>query len=317
MRYVNLGNTDVKVSQLCLGTVNYGGTVDDREAFRQLNRFLDAGGNFLDSARVYVDGGSEEALGRWFSRYGTRCQTVLCTKGGHPPMPQWHIRRCDPENLSYDLDMSLRALKTDYIDLYLMHRDNRDVPVADLVEWMEEQKRVGKILHYGCSNWSLNRIREAQAYAVSHGYDGFCASEQMYSLADVNPECVAGADMHVLDAFDRRYHKESGMSMMAYMSIANGYLMKLFRNQEIRPFTHQIYRNEGSLAVLNWLKEHVLDKSDITVEDICLHYLYSRDFSLIALAAFRNEEQMEAALAGVDKEIPVEWMEELARLKRN
>ncbi len=318
MRYVNLGNTDVKVSQLCMGTGSFGGRVSDDVAFHQLNRFLEVGGNFVDSARVYGLGASEEVLGRWFSQYGTRHQTILCTKGGHPELGNWNHRRCNPENLSYDLDLSLKALKTDYIDLFLPHRDDPSVPVADLVEWMEEQKCKGKILHYGCSNWTLSRIREAQTYAASRGYEGFCASEQMYSLADVNAEKMVESDMHVLDARDRAFHRESGMSMIAYMSISNGYLMKKFRDQPVWPFISEKYDNPGSNAILKWLKNNIRDDpKEYTVEDICLHYLYSRDFHVIALASFRTNDQMEAVFAGLDKNIPISMMEELAALKRN
>lgn len=317
MKYVNLGNTDIKISQLCMGTVNYGTKVPEEVAFRQLDRFLEAGGNFLDTARVYGDGVSEETIGKWFVQSGKRDQVVLCTKGGHPVMGDWANSRCTVENLTYDLAESLKALQTDYIDLYLMHRDKRDVPVEELIDWMEEQKAAGKIRYYGCSNWDLARIQAAQAYAASKGYDGFVASEQMYSLADVNAENVAGADMHVLDAQDRQYHEETGMAMMAYMSIANGYLMKAVRGEEIGPWQHRIYDNEVNETLISQIKELLAENPEYTVEDICYHFIFALPCHAVALAAFSNDVQMETALAACEKDVSVEWMEKLFKEKKN
>ena len=316
MRYITLGNTDVKVSQLCMGTVNYGTKVSEEEAFRQMDRFVEAGGNFLDTARVYGDGISEETIGKWFVMSGNRDKIILCTKGGHPVMGDWANSRCDVENLTKDLSESLKALQTDHIDLYLMHRDNPKVPVAELIDWMEAQKQTGKILHYGCSNWTLARIREAQEYAESKGYEGFVASEQMCSLADVNARMVAGADMHVLDAADCQYHQETGMSMMAYMSIANGYLMKQVRGTEVGQFQKMIYDNEANQAMIEWLKANIHEKeTEYTIEDICFHYIYSLPFSAIALAAFSNEKQMEAALRSCEVEVPGCLIEQVVKYK--
>jgi len=316
MRYVALGKTEVIVSQLCMGTVNYGTKISEEEAFRQMDRFVEVGGNFLDTARVYGDGISEQTIGKWLVASGNRDKIILCTKGGHPIMGDWANSRCDVENLKKDLAESLDALQTGYIDLYLMHRDNPKVPVAELIDWMEEQKQAGKIRHYGCSNWTLARIREAQAYAESKGYEGLVASEQMCSLAEVNAQMVAGADMHVLDDTDCQYHQETGMAMMAYMSIANGYLMKQVRGVEVGQFQKMVYDNEANRSMIEWLKANLsTDGANYTIEDICFHYIYSLPINAIALAAFRNEEQMEAALRSCEIEVPGSLIEQVARYK--
>ena len=321
MKYVTLGTTDVKVSQLCLGTSNYGSSQTEEWGFHVMDRFLDAGGNFLDTAKVYGDFGpfksaSENTIGKWLTARGNRDKVIIATKGGHPIIPFFHESRVGAAFLEDDLNASLTHLQTDYIDLYFAHRDNPAVPVEELVDWFHKQQQAGKIRYYGCSNWSLDRIKAAQEYAAKMGYTGFVASEQMYSLADANAKQVAVVDMHVLDAADREYHAKTGMAMMAYMSLAGGYLMKKIRGGEINDRQKGNYDNAANEAIVQWLEAN-LKGTEYTIEDMCMNFLLTRPFNSIALASFSSDVQMDAILKAVDKEVPKEMIDALAALKTN
>ena len=143
MDRVSLTNTDLQVSQLCLGTADFGTKKSREEAFRQMDIFLDGGGNFIDTAHVYGDwacdekGRSEKVIGEWLK--GKRDQVILSSKGCHPPIDNMLCSRVDPGNLHKDVEESLSQLQTDYVDLYFLHRDNPQVPAGELLEALEEE----------------------------------------------------------------------------------------------------------------------------------------------------------------------------------
>ena len=180
MKRVLLNNTDLYVSPLSIGTVNYGTSIDTRDAKAQLDRFVELGGNFIDTAHVYGDwvpgprGRSEKVIGEWLKETGLRKDVVISTKGAHPDISDTSISRVNPEAIEKDLNESLERLNTDYIDLYFLHRDNPDVPVEELLDTLEEARIAGKIRYYGCSNWSISRISEAIEYARKQNISGFC-----------------------------------------------------------------------------------------------------------------------------------------------
>ncbi len=321
MKYVTLGTTGIKVSQLCLGTSNYGSSQSEEWGFHVMDRFVDAGGNFFDTARVYGDwspipAASEKTIGKWLSERKNRDKVIITTKGGHPIIPFFDQHRVGADYLEKDLNESLSHLQTDYIDLYLLHRDNPNVPVEELMDWFHKQQKAGKIRFYGCSNWSLERIIAAQEYAAKMGYTGFVAAEQMYSLADVNADHVSRLSMHVLDKADRDYHEKTGMAMMAYMSLAGGYLMKKIRGGSINDMQKSNYDNAANAAIVQWLETH-LKGTEFTVEDMCVNFVLSRPFNSIALASFSSDAQMDGILNAVDKNVPKAMMDALAALKTN
>ncbi|HET8844709.1 MAG TPA: aldo/keto reductase, partial [Ktedonobacteraceae bacterium] len=164
MQYRDIPHTNLHPSALCLGTGSFGTGIDASSAFRLLDIFLEHGGTFIDTARVYgawVPNGlglSEKVIGQWVNERHVREQIVLGTKGAHPVFSARHIPRLAPQDIIADLDESLRCLQTEYIDLYWLHRDDPQRPVADILETLNEQVRQGKIRYFGCSNWHVERI---------------------------------------------------------------------------------------------------------------------------------------------------------------
>jgi aryl-alcohol dehydrogenase-like predicted oxidoreductase len=176
MKYGNVKGVEKPISRLVLGTmiINNG---DLRKSFDLLDAVFELGGTALDTAHVY---GSEEPIGLWMKERGNRDKVVILDKGAHPS----NRPRVTPADITSDLSDSLARLKTDYIDVYMLHRDDPDVPVGPIVEVLNEHLSAGRIHAFGGSNWKYERIQEANEFAEAHGLVPFSASSPNYGLAE-------------------------------------------------------------------------------------------------------------------------------------
>ncbi len=317
---IRITNTELTVSPLCLGTGNYGTAIEDGAARRQMDRFLDGGGNFIDTAHIYGDWGdrgpaiSERIIGQWLSDRGNRSQVVISTKGAHPKLDSMQISRLDGSSIRSDLQGSLKSLQTDYIDLYFLHRDDPSIPVEEILGVLEEARVRGDIRYYGCSNWSLERMIQAQTYAAEAGLGGFACNQLMWSLADINLEGIWDKTMEVMDKETYGYHKESNLGAMAYTSIAKGYFSRRAGGQAIDPSMNGIYGNPSNDAIFEYLMRNMPE--DYTIFELCLLYFRVQPFSAIPIASFSNDRQMEEALGSLKKECPAELLETVSRMKQ-
>ena len=201
MQYVHLGRSGVKVSRLCLGTMNFGPETSEADSFAIMDRALELRINFFDTANVYGwklgEGWTEQIVGRWLKQGGRRDKVVLATKV-FGRMGEWpnqsrlsalHIRRA--------CDESLRRLGTDYIDLYQMHHVDRESPWEEIWQAMEQLVREGKILYVGSSNFAGWHLAQAQELARSRHFLGLVSEQSLYNLAErtieleVIPACKA------------------------------------------------------------------------------------------------------------------------------
>ena len=156
-----------------------------------LDAFVAAGGTCLDTAHIYGGGKSERAVGNWLNRGNNREKMVVLDKGAHHDSSG---PRVNPEAILADLTESLNRLQIETIDLYLLHRDDPNVPVGPIVECLNEQYRFGKIRAFGGSNWTTERIQEANNYAGMYGLKPFVASSPHLSLAvPSGPPCGQAA----------------------------------------------------------------------------------------------------------------------------
>ena len=287
---------------LGLGTANFGTSVSEQDAFAQMDRFMEQGGALLDTARVYGDwepgtcGLSEKTVGRWLSSRGARERVVLVTKGGHPPLDNMALSRVTPAAIRQDLAQSLSHLQTDYVDFYLLHRDDPTVPVGEILDCLEEQRQQGRLRQYGCSNWSTARIEEAQAYAMRRGFAGFSVYQVQYSLPAVNRAPLARSGMCTLDGAARAFHRRTGMPVMAYMAMGGGALQKLVHTGTLPASLQEMYGNETNRALASLLREKGATPQAIT--RYVLAFLWEEpNFTVIALVSFRQMDQLEDCLA--------------------
>jgi aryl-alcohol dehydrogenase-like predicted oxidoreductase len=158
VQYGQISGIDKQVSRLVQGTIMLREETRN-ESFALLDAVYEAGGNAFDTARHYA-AGTESTFGKWVRERGRRDEVVVIGKGAHPIQGR---SRVTPDDITADLEESLRQFGFDDVDLYLLHRDDETVPVGPIVEVLDQHRRAGKIRAYGGSNWSHRRIADANA----------------------------------------------------------------------------------------------------------------------------------------------------------
>ncbi len=202
MKYVHLGRSGLKVSRLCLGTMNFGPETSEPDSGAIMERALELGINFFDTADVYGgqigEGITEQILGRWFAQdRGRRDKVVLATKV-FGRMGEWpNQSRLSALHIKRACEDSLRRLQTDYIDLYQMHHIDRESPWEEIWQAMEQLCREGKVLYVGSSNFAGWHLAQAQEMAKQRNFLGLVSEQSLYNLNDrmieleVIPACEA------------------------------------------------------------------------------------------------------------------------------
>ncbi len=299
-------NTRLIPSALCLGTALFGSAISREDSFALMDAFLEGGGNFLDTARVYADWLpgektiSEKTIGLWLRERRNRDRVILATKGAHP---DWDTKvpRLARTDIEFDLAESLNNLRTDMIDLYWLHRDDETRPVEEIMETMASQVRAGKVRHIGCSNWRAERIRAAQAYAKQQGLPGFVGDQMMWSLARMAYKDLLDPTMVVMDDELHTFHRESGLAAMPYSSQANGWLHKQAQKstQSQGDASKSAYDTPVNKSRLKRVKQ-LAAESGLTITQIVLGYLIGQPFAVIPIVGCKNQEQLRDTLTAGD-----------------
>src|SRR5437868_12892403 len=202
MEYTRLGRTGLKVSRLCLGTMNFGPQISEADSFAIMDRALEHGINFFDTANAYGGqkgvGTTEQIIGRWFAQGGGRRDNiVLATKVYDVMGPRPNESRLSALHIRRSCEDSLRRLQTDYIDLYQMHHIDRQTPWEEIWQAMEQLVREGKVIYVGSSNFAGWHIAQANEIARSRHFLGLVSEQSLYNLTDrmieleVLPACEA------------------------------------------------------------------------------------------------------------------------------
>jgi len=186
MRYGSLPGVGDRVSRLVLGSMVFS-TQPDRfdNTCRLLDRFAAAGGTTVDTARIYAAGTSESAFGQWLEGSGRRADMIVLGKGAHHNSETLE-RRVTPAAIHEDIETSLREMRLETIDIYVLHKDDPDADVGPIVEALNEEVEAGRIKVFGGSSWSTERLDEANAYAAEHGLRPFTVSSPNLALAVPN-----------------------------------------------------------------------------------------------------------------------------------
>jgi len=190
MKYVNLGRTGLKVSPICLGCMTFGDpargnhswTLPEEESRPIIQRALELGINFLDTANVYSDGSSEEIVGRALHDFGQREQVVLATKVHGKMRPGPNGGGLSRKSIMAEIDASLRRLGTDYVDLYQIHRWDRTTPIEETLEAMHDVVKAGKARYIGASSMWAWQFAQALYSADAHGWTRFVSMQDHYNL---------------------------------------------------------------------------------------------------------------------------------------
>lgn len=225
MEYRSLGRTGVMVSELCLGCMNFGGPTPEADSFEMIDRALDAGVNFLDTANVYVRGGSEMVVGRALKRNGKRDRIVLATKV-HGRMDDDDILSAgnNRRHIIQQCDASLQRLQTDYIDLYQLHRANPEIPIDETLRALDDLIRAGKVRYIGVSTFPSWRLMESFWVAKELGLNRFVSEQPPYHLLDrsIEREMIPMAQTY-------------GLAILPWSPLARGFLTGKYKRGEPIP----------------------------------------------------------------------------------
>jgi len=295
-----------KVSAIALGTAHFGAKMPEETAFAVMDAYYAMGGNVLDTARIYGDfdrgiqGISEKTIGKWLAQRKVRGEIVISTKGAHPPWLDRSVSRLDRASIESDMEESLEALGVPGVEVYFLHRDDVSRPVADILETLNALVEVGKARLLGASNWSAARIEEANAYAASHGLQGFSVNQPQWSLAYQHH--VADVTLVQMDKGMYDMHRRTGLICMPYSSQGKGFFTKLYeRCEEGLPeaLRRDFSSPENARRFEAALK--VREATGLSVGAVALAYLTGQpDFFTLPIVGVSSLAQVEALREAAD-----------------
>ena len=312
MEYRSIDGLSKPVSRLIQGTMLLN-TRDPDAAFALLDAAMESGCTTLDTGHVYGGGESERILGKWMKSRGNRDQVVLISKSAHHNVDR---RRVTPFDISADIHDSLARLRTDYIDLHLLHRDDPAVPVGPIVEALNEHLAAGRIRTLGGSNWRSERIQEANAYAQAHDLTPFVSSSPHYSLAeefDVPWEdgvSITGPK----NQESRTWYLQTQMPVLAWSSLSGGFFSGRIDRENhadlmepnVRAFCH-----EPNFLRLDRVVELAAQKS-ISVPQLALAWVLHQPLNVFPIVGGATPEEQQANLEALKIELTREesdWLD--------
>lgn len=306
MEYTFLGRSGLKVSRLCLGTMNFGTYTPEDESFAIMDKALDLGVNFFDTANVYgaekYRGYTEEIIGRWLSQGGGRREKIVLATKVYGAMTDWpnesklsayHIKRACEE--------SLRRLKTDHIDLYQMHHIDRDTPWEEIWQAMEQLTREGKIIYVGSSNFAAWNIAQANGIASQRNFLGLVSEQSIYSLRNRHIE------LEVIPACS-----SMGIGIIPWSPLGGGILCGVLDNPETgrraRPqLKNSIEKLRGQLEEY----EKCCKDTEQSPANIALAWVLKNPAVTSPIIGPRTAEQLEESCAVLSVELSDEIMRKL------
>lgn len=296
MQYTHLGRSGLKVSRLCLGTMNFGPQTDEADAHAMMDSALDAGINVFDTANVYGGSGrrgwTEEIIGRWFAQGGERRErTVLATKLYGTMTDRPNESKLSALNIRRALDASLQRLQTDYIDVYQFHHIDRGTPWDEIWQAIEVAVQQGKILYSGSSNFAGWHIAQAQEAARRRNYTGLVSEQSIYNLfrREVELEVIPAAQQY-------------GLGLLPWSPLQGGLLGGVLKKEHAG-----VRRTQGRAAdTLQKHREQIQQFEDFAAElghepgDVALAWLLHQPAVTAPIVGPRTQEQLDAGIRAVD-----------------
>ena len=317
MRYAEFCGRQTAV--IALGTMDFGGRIEESRAREFMDAYVEIGGNFIDTARIYGDfarkiqGGSEQVIGRWMEDRHCRDKIVLGTKGGHPDPATMHTGRLSRGEILDDMRRSLDNLRTDCVDIYWLHRDDPTRPVEDILESLTTLVEQGMTRYVGVSNWRTERIVEANASAARHGLVKLYANQPQFSLA--RQVVVEDDTLCQMDSQTYAMHVKENLPCVCFSSQAKGFLSKLAQGGEaiLPDKARRRYLCEENLAVFERCRA-LSAQTGYSVNAIALAWLTSQPFPTFPIAGVSKMEHIQALREAGDAVLTAQQRDNLRRL---
>ena len=292
-----LRQTDLEVSDVCFGGNVFGWTADQLESFRLLDRFIELGGNFIDTADVYSawkegnsGGESETIIGNYLKLKGNRADAVIATK-----VAMLESRKgLSAKNIVAACEDSLRRLKTDYIDIYYAHSDDQETPLEETLEGFNSLVEAGKVRYIAASNYTFDRLGEALKISKDNNFASYIALQNRYSLVAREPYESDGANSV----------EEYKISGLPYSTLGSGFLSGKYRagtavDSQRATGVSQNYLNDENLETLKRVEE-VANAYGVSNTAVALAWLRRQPGVTVPLASGRTLEQLEALMQKVE-----------------
>jgi aryl-alcohol dehydrogenase (NADP+) len=305
MDYVNLGQTGLKVSRICLGTMTYGSPawrdwVLDEDASRPfIQRALEMGINFFDTADMYSVGASEEVVGRALRDFAKRDDVVIATKVYNPMGPGPNDRGLSRKHIMSAIDASLTRLGTDYVDLYQTHRWDNETPIEETLEALHDVVKAGKARYIGASSMYAWQFAQALYLADQHGWTRFVAMQNHYNLVyreeerEMLPLCRA-----------------EGIGVIPWSPLARGFLSGNRTRERggdtarsrSDAFAHQMYYQDNDWAIVDRVVE-VAERLDVTPSQVAIAWLLRQPGVTAPIIGASKMPHLEQAVAALDVQL--------------
>jgi aryl-alcohol dehydrogenase-like predicted oxidoreductase len=301
MEFRRLGRTGLKVATLCLGGNTFGWTTDQKASEAVLDAYMEAGGNFIDTADVYSrwapgnkGGESETALGVWMAARRNRHAVIMATKVCGPMGPGPNDAGLSRQHIVQGVEASLARLQTDYIDLYQAHWDDKETPLDETLRAFDDLVRAGKVRYLGASNYVAHRLTRALWESDRHGVARYECLQPKYNLV-------------IRDEYERELEPlclEQQVGVIPYSSLASGFLSGKYRPEGALPATaraagvQKTYMTARGFAVLAAV-EKVAAGHGVTPTQVALAWLAQRPGITAPIASATSVAQLKELLAGV------------------
>lgn len=290
---------DIQLDSFVLGAGNLGDPNRKKECFEILDCYLDMGYTTLDTARSYKDGTCEEFLGEYLKQKD-RNKVKIISKGGFPlSRKEMYKTRLSEKDLREDLENSLKALKTDYIDLYFLHRDDVMRAPEEFIETANKFIKEGKVREIGASNWTAGRIEIANSYAEKNGLKKFSASQINYSLALTTPALTGDITHITMNDIEYGWYSETQFPLIAYSVQAKGFFSKVYSKKELKesgrlsyPPLKENYRRAERIKILS-------EEKNVPIPALLISYVLSTKLNSAAIGGFSSKKQLIESEKGV------------------
>lgn len=307
MEYRTVEYVNKPVSKIVFGCSNpvitHQGFFKEKKAFGLLDAALAAGINTFDTAEAY--GTSESVLGKWMQKRKNRSQVVLITKGCHPHGGP----RVNSECLKQDLEQSMKRLKTEYIDIYMLHRDQQEADVNAIIELLNQYHREGKIGAFGASNWTHERIAQVNQYAAERGLIGFTVSSPNFGFARQVNDPWGGGCVSISGPENKRareWYGEQGISVFAYSCLGRGLFSGKVRSND----PEQAKRLLDTAAIRGyWCAENlellarvekIAEEKHCSIAQLSLAWIMQQKFTAFPIVTISDEKRIAENVAAVD-----------------
>lgn len=296
MEYKTLGNTELNISSICLGTMTFGDGADEATSRVIYAKCRNRGINFFDCANVYAEGESERILGRLIKRH--RSEVIVATKAYYPMGNEVNSRGLSRSQLTAALAASLERLNTDYIDLYYLHAFDEDTPLEETLETLNDFVRQGKIRYIGVSNFAAWQVMKASSIAAQQHYESIACIQPMYNL--LKRQCES--EILPMAASEK-------LGVLPYSPIAGGYLSGKYldaKSVDGRLATSETYQKRYAHESNRRTTEQFIkyaQKQNIHPASLAIAWVASHPIVTAPIIGARNTEQLRTALASLEIEM--------------